>query len=122
MHVTERWARKLLARMRKEGDRAVVHGLRGRNSNRNLPEAVRERSVKLVKEEYSDFGPTLGSMLKVVSARESLRMRSEKAEAATAARTEARFLIWCESPKPNVGNPGISGPRRIACSQNTIRF
>ena len=59
--VSERWVRKLLARMRKEGDRAVVHRLRGRASNRRIPEAVREKAVALVKREYGDFGPTLAS-------------------------------------------------------------
>src|ERR1035437_8954241 len=59
--VSERWVRKLLARMRKQGDRAVVHRLRGRRSNRKIAEAERERAVKLVKEEYGDFGPTLAS-------------------------------------------------------------
>ena len=34
MGVTERWARKLLARMRQEGGRAAIHRLRGRRSNR----------------------------------------------------------------------------------------
>ena len=34
--VSERWVRKLLARMRKQGDRAVVHRLRGRRSNRKI--------------------------------------------------------------------------------------
>ena len=57
--VTERWVRKLLARMRKEGDRAVVHRLRGRQSNRKIAERVREKAVALVKREYGDFGPTL---------------------------------------------------------------
>lgn len=61
MGVTERWMRKLLARMRKEGDRAVVHGLRGRSSNRKIQKAEQERAVQLVKKEYSDFGPTLAS-------------------------------------------------------------
>jgi winged helix-turn helix protein len=61
MRITERWVRKLLARMRKEGDRAVIHRLRGRRSNRKIPEAVRARAVKLVREEYGDFGPTLAS-------------------------------------------------------------
>lgn len=61
MGVSERWVRKLLARMRKQGDRAVIHGLRGRSSNRKIPEAERERAVKVVKREYSDFGPTLAS-------------------------------------------------------------
>jgi len=57
--VTERWVRKLLARMRKEGDRAVVHRLRGRQSNRKIAEPVRGKAVALVKREYGDFGPTL---------------------------------------------------------------
>ena len=61
MGVTERWVRKLLARMRKEGDRAVIHRLRGRRSNRKIPERVREKAVGLVKREYRDFGPTLAS-------------------------------------------------------------
>jgi hypothetical protein len=61
MGVTERWVRKLLARMRKEGDRAVIHRLRGRRSNRKIAERVREKVVGLVKREYSDFGPTLAS-------------------------------------------------------------
>ena len=61
MGVSERWVRKLLARMRKEGDRAVIHRLRGRRSNREIPERVREKAVGLVKQEYRDFGPTLAS-------------------------------------------------------------
>ena len=37
MGVTDRWVRKLLKRMGKQGDAVVVHGLRGRPSNRKLP-------------------------------------------------------------------------------------
>lgn len=59
--VTERWVRKLLARIRKEGDRAVIHRLRGRRSNRRIPEGVRKKAVGLVRQEYRDFGPTLAS-------------------------------------------------------------
>src|SRR5437016_11618231 len=33
---TDRWVRKLLGRVKKEGDRGVVHRLRGRVSNRRL--------------------------------------------------------------------------------------
>lgn len=57
--VTERWIRKLLSRMRQEGDRAVVHRLRGRRSNRRIREPVREKALRLVRQEYADFGPTL---------------------------------------------------------------
>ena len=37
MGVSDRWVRKLLKRMDKRGDAVVVHGLRGRPSNRKLP-------------------------------------------------------------------------------------
>lgn len=57
--VTDRWVRKLLVRVKKEGDRGIVHRLRGRESNRRLPESVRSKVLKLVKAKYPDFGPTL---------------------------------------------------------------
>ena len=57
--VTDRWVRKLLVRMKEEGDGGIVHRLRGRESNRRLPESVRAQVVKLVKAKYRDFGPTL---------------------------------------------------------------
>ena len=59
MKVSERWVRRLLQRKKREGDRVVVHGLRGGRSNRQLPERLRKRAMGLVRREYSDFGPTL---------------------------------------------------------------
>jgi hypothetical protein len=78
MGVTERWVRKLLARIRKQGDRAVMHRLRGRSSNRKIPDGVRKKAVGLVQREYRDFGPTLASEYlaerhKVRVSRETLR-------------------------------------------------
>jgi DNA-binding Lrp family transcriptional regulator len=49
--VSERWVRKLMERMRREGDRAVVHGLRGRSSNRRIAAPIREQAVGWVKKE-----------------------------------------------------------------------
>jgi hypothetical protein len=57
--ITDRWVRKLLVRVKEAGDRGVVHGLRGRASNRRLPERVRGQALKLVQAKYRDFGPTL---------------------------------------------------------------
>ena len=57
--VTARWIRKLLVRVKKEGDRGVAHRLRGRESNRRLPESLRSKALKLVQAKYRDFGPTL---------------------------------------------------------------
>ena len=61
LSLSGRWVRKLLVRLRQEGGRGILHRLRGRASKRRLPEAVRQRVVKLVKREYADFGPTLAA-------------------------------------------------------------
>ncbi len=59
--LSERGFRKLLRRYRGRGDRAVVHGLRGRRSNRSVEQKVAQEVVKLARGEYRDFGPTLAS-------------------------------------------------------------
>src|SRR5216684_1664459 len=41
--ISPRWVRALLNRVKREGDRAVVHRLRGRLSNRKLPAARKKR-------------------------------------------------------------------------------
>jgi transposase len=61
LKLTDRWIRKLLGRMKEQGDRAVVHGLRGRPSTRRLDERLEKRAMALVRREYVDFGPTLAS-------------------------------------------------------------
>jgi transposase len=59
MGVSERWVRKLLQRMKQEGDRIVVHGLRGRSSNRKLDEGLRKRAMTALSDpDWHDFGPT----------------------------------------------------------------
>jgi hypothetical protein len=45
--------------IREQGDRGIIHGLRGRPSNRRLPEEMRGRVLSLYQERYPDFGPTL---------------------------------------------------------------
>lgn len=62
MGVSDRWVRKLLVRMKTDGDGVVVHGLRGRSSNRRIDEQTQARSIKLLKQpEWHDFGPTFAS-------------------------------------------------------------
>ena len=62
MEVSTRWVRKLLKRMKREGDRVVVHGLRGKPSNRKLAEETRRQALAILKKpEWHDFGPTLAS-------------------------------------------------------------
>ena len=59
LRISDREVRRLLVRIEMEGDRGVVHRLRGKASNRRLPESLRSRVSKLVKANYRDFGPTL---------------------------------------------------------------
>lgn len=59
--ISDRWVRELLGRVKEEGDRGVVHRLRGRASNRRLPEKVRTKALELVQARYGDFGPTLAT-------------------------------------------------------------
>jgi hypothetical protein len=62
MGVSDRWGRKLLLRMKTDGDAVVVHGLRGRSSNRRIDEQTQARVVELLKQpEWYDFGPTFAS-------------------------------------------------------------
>src|SRR6266446_1756310 len=62
MKVTERWVRRLLARMEDEGDGVVVHGLRGASSNRQIAEKIRQKAIKILRQpDWHDFGPTFAS-------------------------------------------------------------
>jgi hypothetical protein len=56
-----RQIRRLSQRLKSEGDGVVVHGLRGKPSNHRVDETVRARAVKLYREKYADFGPTLAT-------------------------------------------------------------
>lgn len=107
--VTERWVRKLLARMRKEGDRAVVHRLRGRESNRKIAEPVREKAVALVNREYGDFGPTL--------AREYL---AERHGIGVSRETLRQWMIGAQLWKPRrarIERVHLWRPRRAQCGE-----
>jgi transposase len=44
-----------------QGDRALMHGLRKRASNRRIADETRQEAISLVRENYHDFGPTLAA-------------------------------------------------------------
>jgi hypothetical protein len=57
--ITERQVRRLVARLRATGDRAVVHGLCGRPSNRRIDRKIERGAIAaLGKRQCRDFGPT----------------------------------------------------------------
>lgn len=62
MEVSERWVRKLLRQMKQQGDAVVVHGLRGRPSNRKFPAERQEQALAILKQpDWHDFGPTFAA-------------------------------------------------------------
>src|SRR3984957_13533222 len=62
MGVSDRWVRKLLKRMKSEGDGVVVHGLRGRASNRKIDAQIQAQALQILKQpDWHDFGPTFAS-------------------------------------------------------------
>src|SRR5438094_6160143 len=83
MKLTARQVRRLLLRLREEGDRAVMHGLRGRPSNRKFAVSFERQVLARVGQRYADFGPTLAAehLAKegVALSRETLRKWMSKA-------------------------------------------
>jgi transposase len=58
LRLSRRWVKKLIQRLRKQGDRGVLHGLKGRRSNRCIAREKEHEAVQLIREHYRDYGPT----------------------------------------------------------------
>src|ERR1700732_660251 len=61
LKVTDRQVRRMLLRIRERGDAALVHGLRGRPSNRKLAARLEQKILARLRQRYADFGPTLAA-------------------------------------------------------------
>jgi transposase len=62
LSITERQVRRLLKRLKKGGDKAVLHALRGEPSNRKMQEEVQQQAVRILSQElYRGFRPTLAT-------------------------------------------------------------
>src|ERR1700693_2916202 len=59
LKVTDRHVRRMLIRIGEHGDGGIVHGLRGRPSNRKLGARLQRKILARVRHRYADFGPTL---------------------------------------------------------------
>jgi len=61
LKVSDRHVRRMLLRLRQCGDRSLVHGLRGRPSNRKLVARLEQKVLARLRQRYADFGPTLAA-------------------------------------------------------------
>ena len=61
LDLTPRQVRRLLGRWTKVGDQGLIHGLRGRPSNRSCKASFRRQVLTRYRKRYVGFGPTLAS-------------------------------------------------------------
>lgn len=52
---------RLCANVKKHGNKGIIHGLRGKTSNRSLKSGLVKKSLKIIKTLYGDFKPTLAN-------------------------------------------------------------
>jgi len=111
--ISERWVREMVGRVRKRGDGAVVHGLRGKPSKRRLERKIRERAVRVYRQEYGDFGPTLAA-----------EYLADKHEIEVSKETLRKWLIeagvWTSKPR-RVKEVHVWRPRR-SCRGELVQW
>ncbi len=61
LNLSTRQVRTLKKNVRLFGPKGLIHGNRGKSSNRKIPIKKREKIVRLLHKRYSDFGPTFAS-------------------------------------------------------------
>lgn len=59
--VSDRQVRRLIKRVREEGDTGIIHQLRGEPGNRRIDAKAKNEVLELYSREYGDFGPTFAS-------------------------------------------------------------
>jgi len=84
-----RQVKRLLYALKKQGDKAVVHGLRGKPSNRKIEEKIERQAVQILSAPvYAGFGPTLGA--------EQLAQKHKiEASKETVRQWMMRAKLWC---------------------------
>ena len=75
LRVSERQVYRLQRRFRADGPAGIADRRRGRPSNNRLPDGLRDHAVSLVRQHYSDFGPTLAA--EKLEERHALRLSRE---------------------------------------------
>ena len=61
LSITDRQVRRLCDKVRKDGNRGVIHGLKGRPSNHQVKAGLIDKALGHVKLHYRDFGPTFAN-------------------------------------------------------------
>ncbi len=59
--ISVRQVQRLKKALKMEGSLAVVHGLRGKQSNHHIDPVIKEQALAAIKETYADFKPTFAT-------------------------------------------------------------
>ena len=59
--LSTRQLRRIVERIRDEGDKGVIHKLRGEASNRKTAFKIKDKIIRLYRKKYDGFGPTLAA-------------------------------------------------------------
>lgn len=61
LNLSVRQTKRLKARVIKEGIQGIIHQLRGKSGNNKIDESILEKSKRIIRKKYPDFGPTLAA-------------------------------------------------------------
>lgn len=61
LEICERQVRRIVGRVREDGDEGVIHRSRGRPSHRAIESGVKRKVISLCRSRYEGFGPTLAA-------------------------------------------------------------
>src|SRR4030081_2819814 len=104
LKISDRHIRRLLVGLRKLGDRAVLHGLRGRPSNRRLAARLELKILRRVRQRYADFGPTLAA--------EHLAQEGLPVSRETLRKWMVKASLWCPPRATHKDHPCVARAAR----------
>lgn len=61
LNLSREHVNRLCQKVGTSGDRALIHGLRGKPSNNRMPEQYKNEIINTIRAKYHDFGPTLAA-------------------------------------------------------------
>jgi hypothetical protein len=61
LNLSSRQLRRIIKRVRLEGDGGIAHRLRGKPSHHRIPTEIRVKVLDIYRKQYGDFGPTFAS-------------------------------------------------------------
>lgn len=108
--ISVRQVKRLLYGMKKHGDKAVVHGLRGKPSKRKIAESTEKEAVRILSAPvYKGFGPTLAS--EYLGQKHGIEVSKE-----TVRQWMIRGKLW-RAKEEKVKQVHVWRPRRSRCGE-----